>query len=128
MRGETVPLNPILPFTADTPTSCILRMYGYFYDTTRVYLILEYAPRGELYKELKKEGKFTEERSATVCVHHCLSMIAPGMCSFSSTVPTSSCPSQPCSSIPGSCNEQTNPAFPRTPANQKPADSRKPHL
>lgn len=44
----------------------ILRMYGYFYDATRVYLILEYAPRGELYKELQKERKLTEERTATV--------------------------------------------------------------
>lgn len=44
----------------------ILRMYGYFYDTTRVYLILEYAPRGELYKELQKEKKFAEPRTATV--------------------------------------------------------------
>ena len=26
---------------------------GYFYDATRVYLILEYAARGELYKELQ---------------------------------------------------------------------------
>ena len=49
-------------------------MYGYFYDTTRVYLILEYAPRGELYKELQKEKKFTEERTATVStVPFCLS-------------------------------------------------------
>lgn len=44
----------------------ILRMYGYFYDASRVYLILEYAPRGELYKELQKEKKFTEKRTATV--------------------------------------------------------------
>ncbi len=41
-------------------------MYGYFYDASRVYLILEYAPRGELYKELQKEKRFTEERTATV--------------------------------------------------------------
>ncbi len=41
-------------------------MFGYFYDTTRVYLILEYAPRGELYKELQKEKKFPEDRTATV--------------------------------------------------------------
>lgn len=46
----------------------ILRMYGYFYDATRVYLILEYAPRGELYKELQKEKRFSEERTATVSV------------------------------------------------------------
>lgn len=43
----------------------ILRLYGYFYDTTRVYLILEYAPKGELYKELQKEGRFNDQRSAT---------------------------------------------------------------
>ena len=41
-------------------------MYGYFYDTTRVYLILEYAPRGELYRELQKEKKFDEPKAATV--------------------------------------------------------------
>jgi serine/threonine protein kinase len=28
----------------------ILRLYGYFYDETKVFLILEYAPKGELYK------------------------------------------------------------------------------
>ena len=44
----------------------ILRMYGYFYDSTRVYLILEYAPKGELYKDLQREKKFTEEKTATV--------------------------------------------------------------
>ncbi|CAE7398167.1 Aurka, partial [Symbiodinium sp. KB8] len=30
----------------------ILRLYGYFWDEKRVYLILEYAPKGELYREL----------------------------------------------------------------------------
>jgi serine/threonine protein kinase len=30
-----------------------------------VYLILEYAPRGELYKELQKFQRFDEKRSAT---------------------------------------------------------------
>ncbi|XP_022107724.1 aurora kinase-like isoform X2 [Acanthaster planci] len=44
----------------------ILRLYGYFYDENRVYLILEYAARGELYKEMQaqKSGHFDEERSA----------------------------------------------------------------
>ena len=32
----------------------------------RVYLILEYAPKGELYKELQKCKYFSEKRSATV--------------------------------------------------------------
>ena len=44
----------------------ILRLYGYFYDDTRVYLILEFAPKGELYKELQKCGRFNDQRSATV--------------------------------------------------------------
>jgi len=42
----------------------ILRLYGYFYDQSRVYLILEFAQRGELYKDLQKLKKFPEERSA----------------------------------------------------------------
>jgi len=44
----------------------VLRMFGYFYDETRVYLILEFAPRGEMYKALQKqpEGKFDEKRTA----------------------------------------------------------------
>ncbi|KAK4798458.1 hypothetical protein SAY86_030784 [Trapa natans] len=43
----------------------ILRLYGYFYDQKRVYLILEYAAKGELYKELQKCKYFSERRSAT---------------------------------------------------------------
>jgi aurora kinase len=42
----------------------ILRLYGYFYDANRVYLILEYAAKGELYKFLQKEEKFTEEKTS----------------------------------------------------------------
>ncbi|XP_072796767.1 aurora kinase B isoform X3 [Vicugna pacos] len=44
----------------------ILRLYNYFYDRRRIYLILEYAPRGELYKELQKSRTFDEQRTATV--------------------------------------------------------------
>ncbi|XP_042385768.1 calcium-dependent protein kinase 5-like [Zingiber officinale] len=44
----------------------ILRLYGYFYDQTRVYLILEYAAKGELYKELQKSKCFSERRTAIV--------------------------------------------------------------
>ncbi|EDV21284.1 uncharacterized protein TRIADDRAFT_30577, partial [Trichoplax adhaerens] len=42
----------------------ILRLYGYFYDTSRVYLILEFAPGGELYKELQRQKVFDEPRAA----------------------------------------------------------------
>ncbi|CAK9821339.1 Aurora kinase A [Anthophora retusa] len=45
----------------------ILKMYGYFHDDKRVYLILEYAPNGELFKELnaQPEKRFDEIRTAT---------------------------------------------------------------
>ena len=33
-------------------------MYGYFWDEKRVYLILEYAPKGEIYHELLKRKRF----------------------------------------------------------------------
>jgi serine/threonine protein kinase len=42
----------------------ILRLYGYFYDQKRVYLILEYASQGELYKILSKVTKFQEDQTA----------------------------------------------------------------
>lgn len=42
----------------------ILRLFGYFYDSRRIYLILEYSPGGELYKKLKKRGHFSEPVSA----------------------------------------------------------------
>mmetsp|Transcript_13678 Transcript_13678/g.20822 ORF Transcript_13678/g.20822 Transcript_13678/m.20822 type:complete len:309 (-) Transcript_13678:93-1019(-) len=42
----------------------ILRMYGYFYDAKRIYLILEYSPGGELYKRLTIKGRFSEKVSA----------------------------------------------------------------
>ncbi|KAM4622697.1 aurora kinase A-A-like [Discoglossus pictus] len=43
----------------------ILRLYGYFHDATRVYLILDFAPRGELYRELQRCTKFDDQRTAT---------------------------------------------------------------
>ncbi|MFH4977275.1 hypothetical protein AB6A40_003984 [Gnathostoma spinigerum] len=42
----------------------ILRLYGYFHDDSRVYLILEFAARGELYSELKKQVKFPPSTAA----------------------------------------------------------------
>ncbi|KAK4787841.1 hypothetical protein SAY86_011674 [Trapa natans] len=43
----------------------ILRLYGWFHDNDRVFLILEYAHEGELYKKLKKQGHLTENQAAT---------------------------------------------------------------
>lgn len=42
----------------------ILKLYGYFYDTSRVYLVLEFAAKGEVYKFLQKAGTFTEPLTA----------------------------------------------------------------
>ncbi|BES88736.1 Serine threonine-protein kinase [Nesidiocoris tenuis] len=46
----------------------ILKLYGYFHDTARVYLILEYAKLGELYKLLQSqpEKRFTEPKAAEI--------------------------------------------------------------
>lgn len=46
----------------------ILRFYNYFHDRKRVFLVLEYAPRGEMYKELQRCGRFDDQRTATVRV------------------------------------------------------------
>ena len=45
--------------------SHVLRLYGYFYDNSRVYLILEYAEGGELYKQLQAAGRFDDVQTAT---------------------------------------------------------------
>merc|ERR1719230_2463234 len=42
----------------------ILRLYSFFHDATRIYLMLEMAPGGELYALLQKRGTFSEARSA----------------------------------------------------------------
>lgn len=42
----------------------ILRLYGYFHDETRIYLILEYAGRGEMYKDLRARRKYSDARAA----------------------------------------------------------------
>ncbi|CCU81263.1 serine/threonine protein kinase (Ark1)/serine/threonine-protein kinase/aurora kinase A [Blumeria hordei DH14] len=42
----------------------ILQLYGHFHDSKRVFLILEFAGKGELYKHLRKERRFTESKAA----------------------------------------------------------------
>ncbi|KAL2111411.1 hypothetical protein VUR80DRAFT_10134 [Thermomyces stellatus] len=42
----------------------ILQLYGHFHDSKRVFLILEFAGRGELYKHLCKESRFPEWKAA----------------------------------------------------------------
>lgn len=42
----------------------ILRLYGYFHDEERVFLILEYAAGGELFNVLRDRGRFNEATTA----------------------------------------------------------------
>ncbi|KAJ7232851.1 other/AUR protein kinase [Mycena haematopus] len=42
----------------------IIRLYGFFHDEKRIFLMIEFASKGELYKQLSKHGSFSEKRSA----------------------------------------------------------------
>ncbi|KAG0647525.1 Serine threonine-kinase ark1 [Hyphodiscus hymeniophilus] len=42
----------------------ILQLYGHFHDSKRIFLILEFAGKGELYKHLRRESKFPEWKAA----------------------------------------------------------------
>ncbi|KAG6431011.1 hypothetical protein SASPL_109086 [Salvia splendens] len=43
----------------------VLRLHGWFHDDERIFLILEYAHGGELYRELRKLGHLSETQAAT---------------------------------------------------------------
>lgn len=70
----------------------VLRMFGYFYDDERIYLILEIAPGGEVYKSLKKVKRFPEDRAAryvlqvTRAFMHCHSKNVIHRCEQNTTV------------------------------------------
>jgi aurora kinase, other len=42
----------------------VLRLYGHFHDSKRIFLVLEFAGKGELYKHLRKENRFPEWKAA----------------------------------------------------------------
>ncbi|KAK4190425.1 kinase-like domain-containing protein [Podospora australis] len=42
----------------------ILKLYGHFHDSKRIFLILEFAGKGELYKHLQRENRFPEWKAA----------------------------------------------------------------
>lgn len=42
----------------------ILQLFGHFHDNKRVFLILEFAGKGELYKHLRRENRFPEWKAA----------------------------------------------------------------
>jgi serine/threonine protein kinase len=57
----------------------ILKLYGFFYDDTKLYIVLELATGGELYKQLKAapNARFPERQTAEYiaqlvqALHHC---------------------------------------------------------
>ncbi|RYO76827.1 hypothetical protein DL766_010072 [Monosporascus sp. MC13-8B] len=42
----------------------ILQLYGHFHDSKRVFLIIEFAGKGELYKHLRRETRFPEWKAS----------------------------------------------------------------
>lgn len=44
----------------------IIQLYGWFHDANRIFLMLEYAGQGEVFKHLAKAGRFSEKRSSRV--------------------------------------------------------------
>ena len=42
----------------------VVRLYGHFHDSKRIFLIIEFAGRGELYKHLRKAQRFPEWQAA----------------------------------------------------------------
>ncbi|KAF7490907.1 Aurora kinase C [Sarcoptes scabiei] len=38
----------------------IIKAFDYFYDSQRIYLVMEYAPKGELFNLLQKVGRFND--------------------------------------------------------------------
>ena len=42
----------------------VLQLYGHFHDRNRIFLILEFAGKGELYKHLRKQNRFPEPQAA----------------------------------------------------------------
>ena len=49
----------------------ILKMYTYFWDDDRIYIVLEYAARGELYRILQKATRFTDCKASIVSSDCC---------------------------------------------------------
>lgn len=44
----------------------ILKLYSYFFDDHRIYLVLEYAPKGELFRLLQKIGRFNDQSASRI--------------------------------------------------------------
>jgi len=55
----------------------VVQLYGFFYDDEKIYLILEYCPGGELYKDLKAQpgGHYTEPVAAGYIYQVCKALM-----------------------------------------------------
>ncbi|CAD6588712.1 MAG: spindle assembly checkpoint kinase [Tremellales sp. Tagirdzhanova-0007] len=42
----------------------IVHFYGWFHDSLRIFLMMEFVGQGEVYKHLRKSGRFSERRSS----------------------------------------------------------------
>ncbi|ORY33754.1 kinase-like domain-containing protein [Naematelia encephala] len=42
----------------------IVRLYGWFHDENRIFLMMEFAGQGELYNHLARSGRFSEKRAS----------------------------------------------------------------
>ncbi len=49
----------------------ILKMYGYFYDSLRIYFVQEYAGNGDVWRALHDEGNFSEALSSRYILQIC---------------------------------------------------------
>lgn len=58
--------------TMDHPN--ILKMYGYFYDSLRLYFVMEYAGKGDIWRILRQSGRFTEPKAANYMHQICLAL------------------------------------------------------
>lgn len=63
-RGMETQLRREIEIQSELSHANILRLYGFFYDEKRIYIILEYAPGGTLYKRLEEKGVFSEKEAA----------------------------------------------------------------
>jgi serine/threonine protein kinase len=43
-----------------------VRLYGYFYDESNIYTVLEYCPGGNLFQRLRREKWFDERKAKFV--------------------------------------------------------------
>lgn len=52
----------------------VIGFYGWFHDSRRIFIIQEFAAGGELYKSLRKAGRFSQRRSAKYAAQVALSL------------------------------------------------------